>query len=375
MTENMMDWLLEQEETIAAVGDKHDREGTFPAETAEMLINAGYTALTVPEHVGGAGLNLPDFLRMQQRLARADGASALCMGWHNGLLYHMRQYDLWIEEQQQFLMKEAVSGKLYNAVASERASGSPARGGLPETTAERTNKGWKLNGSKAFASMAPALDYAAITADIEGEGPAQFLVPMKTAGITIQPTWDSVAMRGTASHDLQLENVELSEEAKIQLKPQPVPPVNGWLLHIPACYLGIAERAFRTAAEFSRSYSPNSLDGTISETAHVRSKLGEMELLLRQSEAVLYKVAEQYEALPLEERGLVQPDLSAAKYTVTNNGMRIVDLAMRVGGAGSLSAQSTLQRCYRDIRAGLHNPPMDDIVLDQLADEALKRWE
>nr|WP_246238204.1 acyl-CoA dehydrogenase family protein [Alkalicoccus luteus] len=370
-----MTWLLEQEETIAASGDRHDREGTFPEETADMLKTAGYSALTVPEELGGLGMNLPDFLKLQQQLARADGASALCMGWHNGLLYHMREHDLWIDEQQQFLMREAVSGKLFNAVASERASGSPARGGMPETTAEQSENGWILNGHKAFASMAPALDYAAITADIEGDGPAQFLVPMKTAGITIQDTWDSVAMRGTASHDLRLENVELSRNAKIQLKSRTVQPVNGWLLHIPACYLGIAERAFRTAAKFSRSYSPNSLNGTISETAHVRAKLGEMELLLRQSEAVLYRAAEQYEAARFEDRKLVQPELSAAKYTVTNNGMRIVDLAMRIGGAGSLSEQSTLQRCYRDIRAGLHNPPMDDIVLDQLADEALKRWE
>ncbi|MFC4736636.1 acyl-CoA dehydrogenase family protein [Bacillus daqingensis] len=373
MTETMRAWLLEKEGTIAAAGDAHDRAGTFPAETAAILTEAGYTSLTVPKHLGGFGMTLPDFLRLQQLLARADGASALCMGWHNGLLYHMREHSLWLEEQQAFLMKEAVAGKLYNAVASERASGSPARGGKPETIAERTEDGWILNGHKAFASMAPVLDYAAITANIEGEGAAQFLVPMQTAGITVEKTWDSIAMRGTASHDLRLENVSLRPDAKIQLQPQQVQPVNGWLLHIPACYLGIAERAFRTAVSFSQSYSPNSLDGTISETAHVRAKLGEMELLLRQSEAVLYRTAEQYEAAAKEDKPDLQPDLAAAKYTVTNNGMRMVDLAMRIGGAGSLSAQSTLQRCYRDIRAGLHNPPMDDIVLDQLADEALKR--
>lgn len=29
-----------------------------------------------------------------------------------------------------------------------------------------------------------------------------------------------------------------------------------------------------------------------------------------------------------------------------------------------------LQRLYRDVRFGLHNPPMDDVTLKQLADRA-----
>jgi len=44
-----------------------------------------------------------------------------------------------------------------------------------------------------------------------------------------------------------------------------------------------------------------------------------------------------------------------------------VDLAMRIVGARSLFQKSPLQRYYREVHAGLHNPPMYDVTMMQLA--------
>ena len=43
-----------------------------------------------------------------------------------------------------------------------------------------------------------------------------------------------------------------------------------------------------------------------------------------------------------------------------NQGLEVVDLAMRIVGAKSLEMDRPLQRYYRNMRAGLHNPPMED---------------
>jgi len=56
---------------------------------------------------------------------------------------------------------------------------------------------------------------------------------------------------------------------------------------------------------------------------------------------------------------------------VTNAAVEIVDLCMRIVGGDSLLRNLPLERCYRDVRAGLHNPPMDDMTVQQLADAAL----
>lgn len=63
--------------------------------------------------------------------------------------------------------------------------------------------------------------------------------------------------------------------------------------------------------------------------------------------------------------------LGAAKLTVTNLAIEVVDLAMRIVGAKSLSLTNPLQRYYRDVRAGLHNPPMDDMTLKLLAKNSM----
>ncbi|WP_438870459.1 hypothetical protein [Pseudomonas sp. L1(2025)] len=46
---------------------------------------------------------------------------------------------------------------------------------------------------------------------------------------------------------------------------------------------------------------------------------------------------------------------------------------MRLVGAKSLQRSNPLQRYYRDVRAGLHNPPMDDITIKRLAETAIEK--
>ncbi|WP_314733404.1 acyl-CoA dehydrogenase family protein [Anaerobacillus sp. CMMVII] len=71
----------------------------------------------------------------------------------------------------------------------------------------------------------------------------------------------------------------------------------------------------------------------------------------------------------------MRAELGAVKHSVVNHAIKIVDLAMRVTGARSLSEKNPLQRYYRDVRAGLHNPPMDDATILLLADDAIQSRE
>jgi alkylation response protein AidB-like acyl-CoA dehydrogenase len=148
---------------------------------------------------------------------------------------------------------------------------------------------------------------------------------------------------------------------------------SGWLLHIPACYLGIAQAAQTYAIDFAKNYSPNSIDGSIIELPNVQQKIGEMELELMRARHFLYSVAKQWDESAEEKRNEMKPELGAVKHTVTNAAIKVVDIAMRVVGAQSLSQKNPLQRYYRDVRAGLHNPPMDDMTIQLLAASAISR--
>src|SRR5699024_2347110 len=118
---------------------------------------------------------------------------------------------------------------------------------------------------------------------------------------------------------------------------------------------------------------PNSIDGTIADLPNVKQRIGEMELRVLQSSHFLYSVARKWDANNEEARQAMKTELGAVKLAVVNQAIETVDLAMRIVGARSLSQKNPLQRYYRDVRAGLHNPPMDDMTIMQLAAKSMNR--
>ncbi|MGG2059457.1 acyl-CoA dehydrogenase family protein [Priestia megaterium] len=352
---------------------KIDEEGTFPFENIQELKEAGYTRLSLESKYGGDELRLYDFLLFQELIAQGDASTALSIGWHMGITMDLREKQPWNQQMLDFIFKEIEKGALINTAATEPKTGSPTRGGKPETTAVKTKEGWRINGRKTFTTMSPVLNYFLVKASIEGEEEiGLFLIPRETSGLSIEETWDMIAMRGTGSHDLVLENVEIKHDFLVERlggfkKNEP----SGWLLHIPACYMGTAIAARDYAVAFAKEYSPNSIEGTISELPNVQRLVGEMELELMQARHFMYSVASKWDET--SDRSALAGELAAVKHVVTNSACTVVDKAMRIVGARSLQRSNPLQSYYRDVRAGLHNPPMDDMTIVNLAKQAFTR--
>ncbi|MCF6137407.1 acyl-CoA dehydrogenase family protein [Pseudalkalibacillus berkeleyi] len=351
-----------------------DHYGKFLDDNLRDLKDYNYQSLSLPKALGGENLSLYEFVLLQEKLAEGDASVALSIGWHLGIVMELRDEGLWDEETFNWIGKEIHHNKkIINRAATEPATGSPTRGGIPETTAVRDKTGYILNGRKTFTTMANVLDYYIVSAkmnDLNEVG--WFLVENGQNGVKIEETWDSLGMRGTASDDLILSDVHVPHNRLVEHKTPPrkgkVP--KGWLLHIPACYLGIAIAARNEAVEFAKNYQPNSLNTTISEVAHIKEKIGKMDLAILNAQYFLFGVADKWDNNP-ENRTDLGPDLAAVKTIATNNANEVVDLAMRIVGGRSLAKSSNLERHYRDVRAGLHNPPMDDSVLHTLASRAI----
>lgn len=158
-----------------------------------------------------------------EALGAGDGSTALSFVMHVQVLGAVAESRSWPEAL--FLpqvCRDAVErGALINAVATEPRLGSPSRGGLPDTTADPfyatgsqdasgEPDAWLINGRKSFASLSPELDYFVVPAALQdGSGHvARFVIP---AGehIHIIETWDSLGMRSTGSHDLEIVNTRV----------------------------------------------------------------------------------------------------------------------------------------------------------------------
>ncbi|MFB9750437.1 acyl-CoA dehydrogenase family protein [Paenibacillus hodogayensis] len=385
--EQMFVRTTEQQERLAVIGEvadsfaagtqEADETDAFSYDHIEALQQIGYAAYTVPVEWGGKDISLYEFVLYQERLAQGDAAIALGMGWHLGVIFDLNEKRPWEGELFASMCRDvAARGALVNRAATEASTGSPSRGGKPGTSAERVAGGYRLNGRKTFTTLSPVLDYFIVTAVLE-DAETEFLIPRDTPGLTIDPTWRMVGMRGTASHDLVLQDVVVPEEALVYRSSQAYhKPINPYLLHIPACYLGIALAARKEAIKFAKAYQPNSLPHPILYTPNVGQQLGQIDLELTASRHFLYAVAARWDQLRGKpEADELGPELAAVKVNAIQTALSVVDKAMRIVGAHSLARSNPLQRLYRDVRFGLHNPPMEDLAIAQLGRFAVQEAE
>jgi alkylation response protein AidB-like acyl-CoA dehydrogenase len=377
--------IVERAWSAAAVAARHaadhDRSGSFPSEGLGELAQNGYLALTIPEALGGEGATVAEMVLGNLALARADGSLGLVVAMHGALLGRVRDARVWPESHFARVAREIVAasadrGALINSLASEPELGSPSRGGLPSTTARRTNSGWLLNGLKTFSSGSTVLRWGVVSAaaQVDGADPylGSFLVPMNTAGLRIQPTWDSLGMRATCSHTVVLDNVEIGADAevpRVTSMSDSLPHERAWSLSVAAVYLGVAEAARDYAVQFARERRPSALGGkSIATLPNIRERAGQIDLLLFQARGLLVSTARAWDAAPSAN---LEAALAAAKVVTTNNAVAVAEQAMRLVGGSSLDRSAPLERHYRDVRGGLHHPPQDDAALALFARQAL----
>lgn len=374
-TDEQRQWLAKLatvEQSFKDRAQQIDEDSVFPFDNFKKLREIGYTKITLPKEFGGEGLSVYDALLLHETLSSYCGSTGLAASWSIQNIGEIFENRYWQEETLTWFGEQVKNGATVNRAVSEFAMGSPVRGGKPATSAKRGGEGYVIDGRKNYTSGAPDLDYFLVSAWIEDDNQLGFfLVPKTAQGVTVENTWDVASMRGTGSDDLVLQNVRVPQSSLVEIPSYSTGfKLNGWLLLIPATYLGIAQAARDYAVKFATEHSPNSIKGTIAELPNVQTLIGEMDLALTNARFTLYGVAALYED-PAKKSEIIN-EVNIAKHVVTNTAIEVVDKAMRLVGAKSLQRANPLQRYYRDVRAGLHNPPMDDLTIKRLAETAIQ---
>ncbi len=375
-TEEQRGLLAKIEELIPVFNEREaqlDARGSFPFENIDDLKKIKYNTLTLPIQFGGQGMGLYEYILAQEAIAEGCGSTALSIGFTNGIILEYVESKHWNPEAATIVLEAVANGALINTASSENNAGSPSRGALPTTIVVRDGNELVVTGEKIFTTAAPALTHFIITATNENNEVDMILVPSSTDGVSLKDTWDSLAMRGTASQTVILDHVRVPDTNVLQTGKQRAKGAKGWMLHIPACYIGIAKAARNYALNFATSYIPSSLGKPIAEAPNIKQMIGEMELSLATARHMLYGTVERYEHCT-DKRSFKEP-LDVTKIEVTNAAMNVVDLAMRIVGARALSESNPMHRYYLNVRAGLYNPPMPDVIQTKLANEAIEEFK
>lgn len=350
----------------------YDADGSFPAADFDDLRSSGLLGLMAPAGLGGFGASFADYAAVAAELGAGAGATALIFNMHasvTGALAHtpdelVRELgapDSFFAARDRVLA-DAAGGALYAVAMSERGAGS--RLSAITTRYERTAGGFHIAGSKAFVSAAGHAD-AYLVAARAADNVSYFLVPAGP-GVTVEPTWDSMGMRATGSHDVHLD-VHVGEDALLggieglvvplaQVMPQ-------WLVaSYAAVYVGVARSALHHAAEHLRARKLHTLPT-------VRARMGRADAAVAAAELVVGEAARRVTAAP----GTPETNrwVWRAKLVAGDTAAEVASSALEAAGTSATRRGHPLERIYRDARCGALQPATSDVCADWLGVAAL----
>jgi alkylation response protein AidB-like acyl-CoA dehydrogenase len=355
---------------FAARASAADKCGELPREDVQDLKASGYLGLSVPKAFGGWGLSLSDCVAAQLELAKGSGSTALVVAMTLHVIGHAGETQAWSSTHYEEICREAAKGSLVNAVASEPRLGSPSRGGLPDTFALRDGDTLVINGHKTWTTGGAHLDHLLVRLRLNEEAVVVW-IPATTPGLRWEKTWgDALSLRASDSHDLFLENVVVPG-AKILETSQTKSSPNVWFpLLIGATYLGIASAARDEVICYAKERIPSALGQPIATLPAVQRQLGEIELALQSAKALLMQTALEGSSSQRDDMNFV-PKAHGAKQVCVETALEVTDKALRLAGAAGLHKELSLERYFRDVRAGLMHPPSKDSVLEGLGKAAV----
>ncbi len=332
---------------IAAEATKCDETNTYVAANMALLREHGFLALAVPAELGGAGLSYRELSNMLRELAHHCSATALALAMHT----HVVAAAAWRWRNQQ-----APTDGLLKRVAAEKLQILSSGGSdwLPSSgTAKKVEGGYRIHARKVFASGAPSAQLL-MTSAIEVDAPAgstvlHFGVPMKAEGVSIVENWDTLGMRGTASHEVVLDGVFVADAA---IGGRRKPGVWDMTFHIVSMvafplvysvYAGIAERARDVAVRAAtkrREVDVEAVGALETELAATRIALD-----------AFVTFAEDAQPNPQTTSGIF-----IHRTLVARSAIRTVELALEAAGGAAYFRRTGLERLFRDVQAARFHP-------------------
>jgi alkylation response protein AidB-like acyl-CoA dehydrogenase len=347
-----IDWLGRADRIASAIAEaavQHDADESFVAEGYQLLKEEGFFSALVPAELRGGGAGYAEICRSIRRIAMSCGATALAFSMHS----HLVAAAAWRWRHQNaptdgFLKRVAAEDLIL--VSSGGSDWLKSAG-----TAVKTDGGFLISARKIFSSGAPAGDLLVTSAVYEDpdEGPTvlHFAVPMKAEGVTLLDTWHVLGMRGSGSHDTELNNVFVPDAAISGRRPQ-----GKWhmLFHVVSmiafpliysAYLGVAEGARAKALEIARK-RPD--DGNL---AYV---VGEMENAFAAAtmavDQMIHNAETSLAGPETTNRALIGRTLAGQA------AIRTVERAMEVASGASFYRRLGLERAFRDVQGARFHP-------------------
>jgi alkylation response protein AidB-like acyl-CoA dehydrogenase len=335
---------------VAPQADAIDERGEFPREPFKRIGAHGWLGLRYPEQYGGADADMTTYCLFAEELARGSLSLAAAAAMQS-LMGTYFVYKYGSEALRARYLTPALRGDLVATFAlTEPDAGSDVA--AITTRAERRGDRWVLRGTKTWVTSAPVADMltvAAKTSDERGlKNIALFLLDRSTMrGITLGKAIDKMAVRGSVTGEIVLEDVEVPDEHLLGGETGGVDKIGSILAEIrvmtAALSVGLARAAYDAALAYARQR--RAFGKPIGEHQAISFKLADMLTSLHAAALVTYQAAAR-----LDAGRPIGREAAMAKLFASETAVRITDEAARIFASYGLAMEYPVQRYFRDAR-------------------------
>jgi alkylation response protein AidB-like acyl-CoA dehydrogenase len=337
------------EDRIAPRAAEIDETDEFPHDIHRVLVENELMAVGYPEEFGGAGESSLAFAVFIEEVSRVSaGVSLIPVVARLGAIPVMLAGS---DGQKRDLLGGISSGDhLMSYALTEPGSGSDAAS--MRTRYERTDGGFRLDGTKRFITNAGVSDRYTVFAqgdpDKRSKGISAFVIDGDDHGFSVGKSEAKMGIRGSPTREIYLDGVEIAEDRLIGEEGQGFAYAMRTLDYsrpsIAAQALGIAQGAFDVAARYTTEREQ--FGRKIAEFEALQFMLADMATQIEAARLLTYRAAAACDA----QDSRLTYVASIAKLHASDTAMRVTTDAVQLLGGYGYMQEYGVERMMRDAK-------------------------
>jgi alkylation response protein AidB-like acyl-CoA dehydrogenase len=309
--------------------------------------------MLVPASLGGSELDFPDYLKVVDVFARANGSAAWCLNQNNVFATNSSR------------IPEPTARLIWDDPLAVVTNGPPT----PEALAIPVDGGYRLTGRWNFSSGIRHASWVAALARVDNSDNIQGPMVDPDVGVTlviprdeveILDVWNVTGLRGTGSFSFTVNELFVPEDRSYPGDAVARDPgalyVMSTVLMFAAGFgtvaLGLARSALDTAIDLTKAKTPVMTRDLLADLSTTQRQIGQAEAqwaaaraLLREAVAGLWGEAQTEGQLSVDKR----IRLRLAGTHAIRTSADVVDVAYNLAGATSVFAGNPIQRRFQDV--------------------------